>query len=280
MRLLSGLMGKKSREATSGDLSDSVAGKMRQQPSEPLVLDTPLPPDVTPSAFADSKTRAVFEAQRKADYASKPAVNIWDLEGDAAAQDAKVTTPLVSSEPAPAAAPAATPDPAARASNRNRRNRTRIIGFEKSSGDIVDLFEEQASATPKNQVQFPVGWLLVVDGPGRGHCFSLFSGMAQIGRGEDQSVQLDFGDSAISRNNHAAVVFDPEEKKFVLGHGGKANIVRLNGKPVVSSEELAEGDKIKIGETTLQLKVLCGADFDWKVDTKPTEEDDDDVTIA
>jgi hypothetical protein len=217
-----------------------------------------------------SKARAIFEAQRRAETASERQVNIWDVDKPLAAQQSAQPQAPVAAEPT-AELPVK--------SRRARNNRTRIIGFEKSSGDIVDLFEEQQSATPKNQVQFPVGWLLVIDGPGRGHCFSLFSGMAQIGRGEDQSVQLDFGDGAISRNNHAAVVFDPDEKKFILGHGGKANIVRLNGKAVVSNQDMVDGDKIKIGETTLMLKALCGAEFDWGAKAAGGEEDED-VAIA
>jgi len=102
--------------------------------------------------------------------------------------------------------------------------------------------------------------------------------MSQIGRGEDQAVPLDFGDMSISRNNHAAVVFDGASRTFMLGHGGKTNIVRLNDQPVISNESLTDGDKIKIGETTLQLKTLCGDDFDWS-STEDGEERED-VAIA
>jgi len=194
---------------------------------------------------------------------SKPeapaAVNIWDLEddGDDAAQSAAVAAP---------------------ATSRGRRNRTRLLGFDKSDGDVVDIFDGAPKTSLAEQTQFPVGWMLVIDGPGHGHCFTLYAGMSQIGRGEDQAVCLDFGDTAISRNNHAAIVFDAEGRKFVLGHGGKANIVRLNDQPVISNEDLADGDKIKIGDTMLQLKVLCGADFDWS-ETGQGEERDD-VAIA
>ncbi|NNL18463.1 MAG: FHA domain-containing protein, partial [Boseongicola sp.] len=75
--------------------------------------------------------------------------------------------------------------------------------------------------------------------------------------------RLDFGDTSISRNNHAAVAYDDEQGKFFLGHGGKSNLVRLNGKPVLSTEELADGDMVRIGETTLKFVALCGEDFTW-----------------
>jgi pSer/pThr/pTyr-binding forkhead associated (FHA) protein len=87
--------------------------------------------------------------------------------------------------------------------------------------------------------------------------------MAQIGRGDDQTIQLDFGDNAISRSNHAAVVYDPETHQVFLGHGGKSNIVRLNDKPVISNEVLKNGDLIRLGETTLRFVALCDPDFNW-----------------
>ena len=102
--------------------------------------------------------------------------------------------------------------------------------------------------------------------------------MSQIGRGEDQSVQLDFGDNSISRSNHAAIVYDPEEKEFTLGHGGKSNIVRLNDKPLISNETLKTGDTMRIGETVLRFVALCDENFNW--DEKDADGEDEDVAIA
>ena len=120
------------------------------------------------------------------------------------------------------------------------------------------------SATTSTETKFPVGWIIVIEGPGRGSCFTLFNGVSQIGRGEEQAVRLNFGDTSISRNNHAAVAYDDEQSKFFLGHGGTSNLVRLNGRPVLSTEELSHGDAIRIGETTLKFIALCGEDFSWK----------------
>ena len=51
--------------------------------------------------------------------------------------------------------------------------------------------------------------------------------------------------------------------RFYLGHGGKMNLVRLNGRPVLSTEELDSNDLIRIGETTLKFVAFCGPDFSW-----------------
>ncbi|OUS36603.1 hypothetical protein A9Q94_08855 [Rhodobacterales bacterium 56_14_T64] len=103
----------------------------------------------------------------------------------------------------------------------------------------------------------------MIKGPGRGATYTLFSGVTVIGRGEDQTVRLDFGDNSISRDNHAAIAFDAEKNAFYIGHGGKANLVRRNDRPVLSTEELGMGDLIRIGETTLRFVPLCGPDFGW-----------------
>lgn len=169
-------------------------------------------------------------------------------------------------------------EPAAPGPSRARRNRTRLIGFDHSAASADDGATDAAPAKPAAKTLFPAGWVLVVEGPGRGHCFAISNGMAQIGRGEDQAIQLDFGDTAISRSHHAAIAYDETANTFHLGHGGKTNIVRLNGKPVIASEQIRDNDKITIGETTLQLKTLCDDSFNWS-STEPGEEQEH-VAIA
>ena len=119
------------------------------------------------------------------------------------------------------------------------------------------------TAARQGYVMFPAGWLVVKSGPGVGTAFALSQGVSQIGRGLDQTVALDFGDMAISRQQHAAIAYDPQSHQFHVGHGGKSNLVRLNGKPLLSTEALEDGDEIQIGETTLLLKVLCTSVFNW-----------------
>jgi predicted component of type VI protein secretion system len=198
-----------------------------------------------------------------------PAVNIWDMEPEAAAPPAP--------EPAPA-----TPDAGPR--RRSSRVRTRILGFEMQSAAVVPLFDsgrmadDSTAASKAQMVLFPTGWLVVKSGPGRGAAFALGQGVSQIGRGADQTVALDFGDMAISRVAHALVAYDGATHQFHIGHGGKSNLVRLNGKPLLATEPLADGDEIQIGETTLVLKVLCTPAFNWSADAAGG--DGDDVAIA
>ncbi|WP_287187200.1 FHA domain-containing protein [Rhodovulum sp.] len=167
----------------------------------------------------------------------------------------------------------APPPAAGRAGGGANRARTRLLGFGHAGDPVADPFAQDAGAGPSTGAVpgFPVGWLVVVDGPGRGAHFTLFAGVSQIGRGADQTVRLDFGDSSISRSGHALLAYDDEQGQFFLGSGGKVNIVRLNGQPLLSTEEMSDGDTIRIGETTLRFVAFCGPGFTWSTDRRDAE---------
>lgn len=182
-----------------------------------------------------------------------PSVNIWDMDEDSAA----AALPPVS-EVAPRRRPT--------------RTKTRVLGFEPQPAAVVPLFDEgrmEGEGEPGSKsgvVMYPTGWLIIKEGAGRGAAFPLSQGVSQIGRGTDQTVSLDFGDMAVSRQNHAAIAYDPASHRFHIGHGGKSNLVRLNGKPLLTTEAVGDGDEIQIGETTLLLKVLCTPAFNWSAE--------------
>jgi hypothetical protein len=107
------------------------------------------------------------------------------------------------------------------------------------------------------------GWVVVVKGPGRGGFRPVFVGMNTVGRDPSQRISLSFGDDSISREEHAFITYDEEQRCFYLQHGGKSNLVRLGNAPVLSPVELKENDLIRIGRTTLRFVPCCGADFSW-----------------
>jgi hypothetical protein len=112
--------------------------------------------------------------------------------------------------------------------------------------------------------QDPVaGWIVVVKGPGRGDFRPIYVGMNSLGRGPDQRVRLDFGDETISRDEHAFITYDDETRTFYLQHGGKSNLVRLGGVPVLAPTVLNPNDTFRIGNTTFRFVACCGPDFDW-----------------
>jgi len=147
-----------------------------------------------------------------------------------------------------------------RGSSRSGRVKTRLLGFTPGAQSQADPFA--AAGNPAN-TQFPVGWLVVTSDAGRGASFPLPDGVARIGRGEDQTVSLNFGDNSISRENHVSIAYDSETNKFFIGHSGKTNLVRLNNMPLLSTEQLRSRDVIRVGETTLRFVALCEDDFSW-----------------
>ena len=131
--------------------------------------------------------------------------------------------------------------------------------------------EEDTSYTPPvgtdnvrgGRVRRPVGWLVVIEGPGAGDWFALENGLTHLGRGADQDVCLDFGDQSISRQSHAFITYDIARHRFQLSHGESRNRTRLNGTVVEGKAALSHGDRISIGKTTLRIAVFCDDEFSW-----------------
>lgn len=107
------------------------------------------------------------------------------------------------------------------------------------------------------------GWIVVIKGPGRGGFRPVYVGMNSVGRAPSQRVCLDFGDETISREEHAFITYDDEQRSFYLQHGGKSNLVRLAGKPVLQPTELTANDEFRIGNTTFRFFPCCGPTFNW-----------------
>ena len=109
-----------------------------------------------------------------------------------------------------------------------------------------------------------VGWLVVVEGPGRGKSVTLGYGMNSIGREPGNRVILPFGDMQISRTKHATVTYDPRGRKFFIQHGESSNLTYVGEQPVLSPVELKSGEIIRLGDTTvLKFIPLCGDEFNW-----------------
>ena len=109
-----------------------------------------------------------------------------------------------------------------------------------------------------------VGWLVVVAGPGRGRFRAIGEGSNPIGRAPTQRIPLDFGDDAISAEKQAYLIYDPQQRYFLLVPTLElSNLVSLNGSRVTGAMPLKAGDTISMGQTKLYFQPLCGPNFDW-----------------
>jgi hypothetical protein len=108
-----------------------------------------------------------------------------------------------------------------------------------------------------------VGWLVIVDGPGKGADLAIRAGQNRIGRSRKMDLVLDYGDSAISSENHALLVFDYQNNSFFIRHGEGKNLTYLNDQPVLETRPLSGFDRIKLGSTQLLFVPFCGERFSW-----------------
>ena len=133
--------------------------------------------------------------------------------------------------------------------------------------------DKQETAGKADGMDDPVvGWLAVVEGPGKGRALQLGYGSNPIGRGRTARVSLDFGDNQVSRGGHAIVTYDPRGRKFSVQHGGGTNLTYLGDQPVLIPKELPAHSHISIGATVLRFVPLCGDAFDWQ-DTEERAKD-------
>ena len=148
--------------------------------------------------------------------------------------------------------------PSARSSGRVAKGtdespKTQLVRAE--SGDDVQI-------TPATDDPV-VGWLVVQDGPGKGHSVPLGIGMNSVGRGTSARTTLSFGDHTLSSDKHFLISFDPRSARFAIHRGDSANLTYLNAEPVYGTEPLSNFDIIEAGQSKLCFVAFCGEQFNW-----------------
>jgi hypothetical protein len=143
---------------------------------------------------------------------------------------------------------------------------TRLIGPPRRSpsSPAPKSAEDDTAGSPSDPT---VGWVVVVQGPGRGALRKLGYGQNSVGREVTERVCLDFGDDSLSRKGHCFVIYEPRKRQFILRPGDSMSLTYLNGELVAAPTELQAGAMIEMGETTLRFVPLCGPDFDWQEQT-------------
>ncbi|MCY4172005.1 MAG: FHA domain-containing protein [Bacteroidetes bacterium] len=108
-----------------------------------------------------------------------------------------------------------------------------------------------------------VGWLVIIDGPGKGVSCQIGSGQNTVGRGMQARICIDFGDQEISRDSQTIITYDPKHNEYYIQPGLGTNLTYLEGEPVLSPTPLSFGSKIVIGSTTLRFIAFCDDQFTW-----------------
>lgn len=108
-----------------------------------------------------------------------------------------------------------------------------------------------------------VGWVVIIDGPGKGISREIGYGHNLIGRSETADISLNFGDETISREKQCILTYDSKSRTFFLSPGEGRNVVYLNDTPLLAPSVLTTGDVICVGETLLSFVAFCNENFDW-----------------
>ena len=108
------------------------------------------------------------------------------------------------------------------------------------------------------------GWLVIISDDGKGSSFLVKFGMNNIGRDKSNHIHIENGDSSISREKHAIVIYDYQNNIFFIKHGEGQYLSYLNGDILLETKELKAHNKIKIGNTELIFIPLCSEIFSWE----------------
>ncbi len=118
-----------------------------------------------------------------------------------------------------------------------------------------------------------VGWLVCVEGEYKGESFKLKSGRNFIGRAANMDVVLS-ADHSISRFKHAAVIYEPRSRQFIVATGESRELCYLNGNVVLSNQPMQAYDMLDLGNTRLMLIPCCGERFSWENGLETPKKDD------
>ena len=106
------------------------------------------------------------------------------------------------------------------------------------------------------------GWLVCVEGAHFGEDFRLKSGRNFIGRSSDMDVVI-AKDSAVSREKHAVVVYEPKGNMFLVMPGESKELCYLNDDVALTPKEIKANDILTVGETKLMFIPCCSPTFNW-----------------
>lgn len=112
-----------------------------------------------------------------------------------------------------------------------------------------------------------VGWLVCIEGNHFGEDFRLKTGKNFIGRSKVMDVVLS-GDSSVSRDRHAIIVYEPKSNIFLVQPGDSKELFYLNDEVVLSAQKIGANDILSVGDSKLMFIPCCSEKFTWDVTKK------------
>jgi hypothetical protein len=126
---------------------------------------------------------------------------------------------------------------------------------EEDGGHTIAIVKKKTGIDPV------VGWLVCTEGVEKGRDYRLHSEKNWIGRSE--SMDITIKDPSISRENHAAVAYDPRRETFEIRPGEVRGMVYVNGQEAANSLDLSPYDRIELGDSKFVFVPFVGGNFNW-----------------
>jgi len=155
----------------------------------------------------------------------------------------------------------------------DEEEKTALYNSPSSSDDEKTVYHSPSSNASNDPVQNeqlssePIllsGWLAIISEAGKGTSYTLTFGMNTIGRGEENHISIQNGDSSISREKHALIIYDYANNLFFIKHGDGQFLSYVNGEVLLDTRQLKANDRIKVGSTELIFIPLCSDEFKWE----------------
>jgi len=143
-------------------------------------------------------------------------------------------------------------------------------GISGLSGNETQIIEGPEDSNGLTSQPVVVGWLVGIDGEGKGNDYRLHSGYNRIGRGENMDIPLT--DKRISREAALEIAYDSLSNAYFANSGGGKCLSYINRKLLMGTQALAPFDRIQLaidnrgkGEIISELLFvpLCGEKFSW-----------------
>lgn len=138
-------------------------------------------------------------------------------------------------------------------------NETRPLGGSQSQpdkGKTVGVFHKKMGIEPVT------GWLVAISGPNKGQDYRIKPEKNFIGRSGKMDIQI-HSDESVSRENHAAISYNPKSNSFSLYPGESKGLVYLSDEELLTPKSLKAFDVIEVGQTRLIFVPFCGEKFQW-----------------
>ena len=115
---------------------------------------------------------------------------------------------------------------------------------------------------PREGVDPVAGWLVCIRGSDAGEDYRLGARSNTVGSGGGMDVRVK-GDDTVSRDTHALIDYDSQNRDFYLIPGNNRTTIYLNRAPVYTATRLKAYDVLRFGRSEMLFIPIDSERFSW-----------------